>query len=175
MSDPTSSCWNTPVSAAAPSITRPALARWAPTRWRWSSRIAGARTRRLARRRRLDHADGRFGQHQRGNDHDRRARRRHGRQSLRWPLSRLAGPHRTTKGRSASDGFRWLAAWFELPQGCRAVLRYARSERRGCANPGSLRHRELPAGHDCTQPILAGPPDSRGGRGSGHSLRLPNQ
>ena len=34
--------------------------------------------RRLARRRRLDHADRGFRQHQRRNDHDRRARRRHG-------------------------------------------------------------------------------------------------
>ena len=32
----TRSCWIMPGSAAAPSITRPAPARWASTRWRWS-------------------------------------------------------------------------------------------------------------------------------------------
>ncbi len=32
-----------------------------------------------------------------------------------------------------------------------------------CDDPGSLRHRELPAGHDRAEPILAGPADSRGG------------
>ena len=63
--------------AARRSSIRPAPAAWAGCRRRRRRAAARARLRRAARRRCLDHADGRVRQHQRGDRHDRRKGRRH--------------------------------------------------------------------------------------------------
>ena len=82
--DRRASCSTMPAAPARPTTIRSAPARWATTRWRWSTRTSRCAASRAARLRRLGDAARAVVQHQRADDHGRRkGRRPHPRQSRR--------------------------------------------------------------------------------------------